>query len=348
MNKILFILFFITCLLSDPAFADDCTISSGLLRGGTVSPANSTSDTHVYTASMMTHASIVSCLTRTNNNTTGAILNSSLSLTGSNIDTSSSVSNNGLTYYKLTNTGNEFIDNYGYIYFTVSDNNSANTPSITLPSMVSNGGTWNIYSNSYNRVTQGLRFTPTFYFSKVPTSTITQTLIFGTYNVNVTYGFNTYYNSPLIYSSVVLTPVATNTCSVQNTTVTLPTTNISSLASSGSESGRTAFTISATCSSGLASTAMTGVMLDANNVNNSSYYLTNTGTATDISVKMYDSSNVAIPLGGNGDSFSFGTTTAGTTPTISKRFYAVYRRNGSTTLSAGTIKAQATISLFYN
>ena len=342
--SLIFLMGYATC---GYAYADDCTISSGTLRGGTISPANSASTTHVYSSSQVTHGSIVSCIAKTGSSANGTMA-SSLSLTGSNIDTSSSTTYNSTTYYKIVNTGNEFLDNFGYIYFKVTDNNSSSSPSTTLPTMVSNSGLWTIYSAAVNHPTQGLKFTPAFYFSKVPTSTITQSIIFGTLNANVTYSGTTYSNSPLIYSTVTFTPVSTNTCSVQDTSVTLPTVNVSALSTSGSEAGRTGFTVSATCSSGLASTSMSAVMLDTNNVSNSTTLLTNTGTATDVSVKVYDSSNTPITLGGSGNSFTFGTTSSGSTPTVSKKFAATYYRNGSTTLSAGTVSAKATVSLFYN
>ncbi|MBF7687324.1 fimbrial protein [Acinetobacter rathckeae] len=348
MKKYHLIFIVIACLLSSiSAFADDCTITSGNLRGGSITPTNSTSTTHVYTASMITHGSIVNCLTKTNNSYSGS-MTTVLSLTGSNIDSSTSVTNSGITYYKIVNTGNEFVDNFAYVYFTASDNNSANSPSTTLPSMVSNSGSWTMYTSTTGRATQGLRLTPTFYFSKVPTSTISQSIIWGTLSVKLVYNGTTYSNSPTLYTTINFTPVSTKTCSVADASVTLPTTNISALSTSGTDAGRTKFTITATCSSGLASTSMTGVMLDANNVSNSTYLLSNTGTATDVSVKLYDTSNTAIPLGGSGSSFTFGTTSSATTPTVSKSFYAVYHRNGSTALAAGTVKAQATLSLFYN
>ncbi|SDC09949.1 fimbrial protein [Acinetobacter boissieri] len=348
MNKSYFLLLILICVFTCiSAHADDCTISSGNLRGGSVSPTNAASTTHVYTASTITHASIISCLSKTNNTYSGTVT-TTLTLAGSNIDSSSSVTNNGMTYYKIVNTGNEFVDNFAYVYFSATDNNTAGTPSTTLPSMVSNGNSWTMYSSATGRATQGLKLTPTFYFSKVPTSSISQNIIWGTLNFSVVYNGTTYNNAPTLYTTINFTPVSTKTCSVADASVTLPTTNISALSTSGSDAGRTGFTITATCSSGLASTSMTGVMLDANNVSNSTYLLSNTGTATDVSVKLYDTSNTAIPLGGSGSSFTFGTTSSSTTPTVSKSFYAVYHRNGSTTLAAGTVKSQATLSLFYN
>ena len=133
------------------------------------------------------------------------------------------------------------------------------------------------------------------------------------------------------------------TCTVAtpNIAVNLPTVSTTSLASVGSVSGSTAFTIGLTCSAAAAGQTM-AIEIDASRTvpANTTGVLSSTGTAKNVGVQLTDSSFNPVALGT--------AVTVGTTPSgaYNLTYYAQYYAL-ATNPTSGTVSAAATFTISY-
>ncbi|ENX10050.1 fimbrial protein [Acinetobacter courvalinii] len=268
---------------------------------------------------------------------------SSFTTVGSHVNFDQSVSYAGTTYYKIVNSSSPYFNQYGYVTFQVQDT-KAGKPVLALAKTIS------LYSNATGEsATQGVNIVNLkFYFTAALTeSTAAVQLDLGKVVVDLTEGTNRYQDSQSGFVQLTLNPENTKTCSLNNPIVTLPTIATSALPTTGTEAGgKTPFSITATCSSGLASTALYFTMSDNSNVGNNTTVLSNSNAATsNVGIRVYDvSNNSAITYG---TEYSFGRLGAGSNPALTKNFYAKYYKKDNVAAVAGSVNAQATVMVNY-
>ena len=266
--------------------------------------------------------------------------------TYSNIDFSQTVTYSGRTYYKIKNTGNDYVDTNGYIYFRVSDNSDGATVyNLANPITLMSG----YQGISGVAPTLGVRiYDLNLYFTTPPTQATTAVINIGTVYLGVRDVFPTdtlHEGQQQAQITLNLFPENYKTCLVDNVTVTLPTISISALSAIGSEAGRTNFSITTACNDAEGDT-LSYSMADNGNTGNTTDVLTNTGTAGNVGIKVYDA-DTSTAVKYDGTTADFGTLGTGETSQITKKFYATYYNNGTGAATAGTVIAQATITVDY-
>ncbi|QIO10237.1 fimbrial protein [Acinetobacter lanii] len=262
----------------------------------------------------------------------------------SNIDSSRSTSFDGTGYlfFKIKNTGNEFIDNHAYISFWFKDDLTAwlGTKDFIINSNLINFG-------------QDLNITQVrFYFTDIPTTSIHNIPInIGVLTVNMRDRTAALGGSEVTISQETkiwlnVNPAPIKTCEIDNQTVTLPSIPDIALNGAGAEAGATAFSVVAKCNPQGVARTLTGMMIDNNQVDNTSFVLKNTNTESNVGIKVQDT-DLNRPVYYNAG-FNFGTTTNSKTYVfITKNFRASYYKLSSDPTLAGLVNSQAIISVSY-
>lgn len=262
----------------------------------------------------------------------------------SNIDGSKSITadNSGYAFYKLKNTGNEFLDTYAYISFWYNDELTywlGSSNKIINTNLINFGQNVNI-----TQIRFYFTATPTIQIQNVPINigalTVTMrdsTQILGGFEATATQGAKIWLN---------VSPTPIKTCEIDNQTVTLPTIASSALNGAGTEAGATPFTVIAKCNPRGATRVLTGIMIDNNQLDNTSYILKNTNNTSNVGIKVQDT-DLNRPIYYNTE-FSFGTTdNSNTYVFMTKNFKASYYKASANHANAGAVNAQAIISVSY-
>ncbi|KYQ84483.1 fimbrial protein [Acinetobacter sp. NRRL B-65365] len=334
--------------LGQHAYATDngvCTSNpTQPLATNTSSITNSTSNWTLVTnfATSIAAYSLVNCSNKITDNFPDR-KTTSFTTVGSNVNFDQTITYAGSTYYKIVNSSSPYFNQYAYVTFQIQDTKSGK-PVVALAKTVS------LYNNATGEsATQGVNIVNLkFYFtSGLTESTPAVQLDLGKVTVDMTEGSNRYIDSQSGFVQLTLNPENTKTCSLNNPIVTLPTIATSALATAGTEAGgKTPFSITATCSNGLANTLLYFTMSDNANVANSTNVLSNSNAATsNVGIRVYDvSNNSAINYG---TEYSFGRLGTGSNPALTKNFYAKYYKKDNVAAVAGSVNAQATVMVNY-
>ena len=257
---------------------------------------------------------------------------------------------NGVTYYKLTGTSDPFVNQYGYIYYSVQDTKAGKSVQ-SLQSKI------NFYTNAPNESsTQGVYIANIkLYFTNAPVKAISLNHInIGKIYLDVT-GTSVQNSTTTVraidstkaYLSFTINPVITKTCSLNSPMVNLPTINTTGLKNISSTAGRTNFTLTAVCNGSLANTALSAIMMDNNNITNTTSILKNGAVNGASNTGVQITSTIDNRVINMNTAFSFGSLNNSAQPTVSKTFYANYYKVDANTTKPGQVSAQAVISLFY-
>jgi len=337
-----------------------CTSNSGSLDPGAAS-LNSTilfSGSGYGTTPITTTRqgfSLVNCQNKVVNNAVDSKI-SNFTLAGSNIDGQSSSNVGGITYFKLINTPDPFVNKYGYISFDVQDTKYSGNNN--MRSLAQKIDFWTGINGANESSTQGINVANIkLYFTAAPVGVIRlDNLKIGRVNLTVTGNDVNDVNEPKkkitvtdqtwAYLSFIINPQTTKTCSlvVNPTTVVLPTLSTRSFKNIGDEVGQTNFSMTTTCDNvALANTNLFGIMHDNNERTTTTNILKNSGTASNVAVKLYHyPENTPANLN---TEFFFGTTDNSSKPKVTKNFYAKYYATG--VVGAGTVSSQMNINIFY-
>lgn len=303
--------------------------------------------------------SIVDCRNQITNNQV-KYKNAFFDFIGSNINLSQTTSYSNTTYYKIVNTGNAYIDKYGYISFDLQYSRNSSGPlgaQTYTKSLTTDVIGEKIYfftneamtGNYYESATQGVTILNLkFYFKAAPDTNVTQTVILGAIDLMVSPNTNnipSFIGRKNIQVSLNISPLVGKTCSIYSPIVNLPTVITHSLTKIGEEVGRTNFSITTTCS-GLSNMPLFYTMLDNADLTNNSNVLINTNDANNnVGIKVYNSeTNTSIFYN---NEYSFGTLGPSFTASLTKNFYATYYKRDNNPVSAGDVNSQATILVVY-
>ena len=353
-SKFLFILPLGLLFLSQSKiiYAADCLASAtGDLRlGQTTITGTEAEGNHGGVAtptpfSMITGSSLVNCsnIIGGNNNATKS---SDFSLDGSNVDISRSKTVSGLKYYKLINTSSYLANQHGWIRYRIGDNGTG--IDVSQKELAQN--VILLTDKPSQSATQGLRVSNlSFYFD---VGVVQPQTIVGI-NIGKVHMIAKNSNTPSIvaedtksaYLTLTMQPLAENTCTISNNTITLPTLSAGSFKAVGAELGQTNFTIKVSCGPNGGGKMLGATIIDNNNYANMTHLLTNTGGSSDVAVAIYDASNKQ-PINLN-TLFDFGILMSINNKTMAARnFYAKYQATDAK-VKPGKLYSAMTISVQY-
>lgn len=268
----------------------------------------------------------------------------------SNINHDNTLNVGGTTYYKITGTYDPFVNQYGYISYSVQDTKAGKEPQ-TLQRQI------DFYTGkAQESSTQGVYISQIkLYFTNMPVKAIyLYNLNIGKVYLDVTgdsvanpIDIKRAVDSTKAYLTFIINPVKPKTCSLNSPMVNLPTISTAALKNMNSTAGRTNFTLTAVCDSSLANTALSAIMLDNNDITNITSILKNEKDNSASNTGVQITSAIDNQVINMNSAFSFGILSNSVQPTVSKKFYANYYKVDTNTTQAGQVSAQALISLFY-
>jgi len=246
-------------------------------------------------------------------------------------------------YYKLEGTGNNYIDNYGYISFEVADP--------IRPTVVQPLAETIVFANDEidQFPFQGMTISKlAVFFLRPAVDRSTTTINLGYVVMRLTdstlSGPSSEITSRRMASLVLnLAPIPSTTCSLDNLNVILPTVGTSALKNTNDEAGHTDFTVSIRCGTTYGYPALSAELVDNNMISNQGDILSNMGSAENVGVRVYNPETTqAINFY---EKFNIGQVESNSV--VTKRFYAKYAATGKGPVTAGTVHSTATLNLDY-
>jgi len=266
---------------------------------------------------------------------------SSFTTVGGGINLDVSIDYNGRTYYKVSGTGNAFFDRFAYMTFRVTDTGQTEVSYPLAPVIP-------FYNNATGELaSQGVIISDiAMLFTQPPVEISTSILKLGVVHLSVSSTnppTNPFVEQQSVLMNVTIRPTVETTCRVNDLDVSLPKVPASSFRTLNDESGRTNFTVVIACGSAIANAGLNAELVDNGNISNIGNILSNTGSAENVGVKVYNpTNNQAINFH---SSFDFGHVNANGTST--KQFYAQYAATSEGAVTAGTVNSTATLNLPY-
>ncbi|MFV5193026.1 fimbrial protein [Acinetobacter courvalinii] len=271
-----------------------------------------------------------------------------------NIDFNKSVTSNGKTYYGLKNTGSDFLNKFGFMFFKITGENGMSSSAVQKLRYRFSGvrGTANhgiqvdsisvsFFDTAGNPITGPKE--------KLDNISIDLGQLSSTLGVNWSNpdGYIILYAYQNAYITLNILPSLAESCSVTSETVQLPDVPAGNLRNIGDEIGGASFAITASCEAADAGKQLMYTMMDKNApLTVKTNFLTNTVTETNnVGVAVYDDMGNKVITHNTTD--VFGTLSGGTRPSVTKRFLARYHKLDNAPVKPGLLNAQATILVNY-